>query len=158
RRRGTDERVAEAAHFQGTSASPARRWLRRTGALLAGAPLLAGLLQLTTATPAQAASTDAVSVSVDSLTPSATSVGDTVTVSCTVTNNGRQTVTDAHVGLRVGPLLDTRSAIDTVSQHSDDLQGGAGAEVGGKYVQKFAQLSPGVAEHFSISVPTDKLD
>jgi hypothetical protein len=150
--------VAEAADFQGTSASPARRWLRRTGALLAGAPLLAGLLQLPAAGPAQAASSDAVSVSLDSLSPNAPSDGDTLTVSGTVTNNGKQAVTGAHVGLRVGPLLNTRSAIDAIASHPDDLQTGIGSEVGGKYEAKFAKLSPGVAEHFSISVPVDKLD
>ncbi|MEV6051580.1 DUF6049 family protein [Streptomyces sp. NPDC052107] len=150
--------MAEAAEFQGTSASPARRWLRRAGGLLAGAPLLAGLLQLPAAAPAQAASSDTVSVALDSLTPSAPTDGDTLTVSGTVTNNGKQTVTGAHVGLRVGPMLDTRSGIDSVAQHSDDLTGGTGSEVGGKYVEKFSKLSPGVAEHFSISVPVDKLD
>ncbi|KUN10334.1 hypothetical protein AQI95_00980 [Streptomyces yokosukanensis] len=150
--------MAEAADFQGTSASPARRWLRRTGALLTGAPLLAGLLQLPAAAPAQAASADTVSVSLDSLTPSAPTDGDTLTVSGTVTNNGRQTVTAAHVGLQVGPMLNTRSEIDSVAQRSDELQGGTGVEVGGKYAEKFAKLSPGVAEHFSISVPVDKLD
>ena len=46
--------MAEAADFPGMTPSPARRWLRRTGALLAGAPLLAGLLQLP-ASPAHAA-------------------------------------------------------------------------------------------------------
>ncbi|MGV9357684.1 DUF6049 family protein [Streptomyces misionensis] len=150
--------MAEAADFQGTSASPARRWLRRTGALLAGVPLLAGLLQLPAAAPAQAASGDPVSVSLDSLTPSAPTDGDTLTVSGTVTNNGKQTVTGAHVGLRVGPMLNTRSEISAVARHPDDLQGAAGTEVGGKYEQKFTKLAPGIAEHFSISVPVDKLD
>ncbi|MFE1881265.1 DUF6049 family protein [Streptomyces diastatochromogenes] len=150
--------MAEAADFQGTSASPARRWLRRTGGLLAGAPLLAGLLQLPAAEPAQAASSDTVSVSVDSLSPSAPTDGDTLTVSGTVTNNGKQTVTGAHVGLRVGPPLTTRSAIDSVARHSDDLQSGTGTAVDGKYEEKFSKLAPGVAEHFSISVPVDKLD
>ncbi|GGV02028.1 hypothetical protein GCM10010260_43430 [Streptomyces filipinensis] len=150
--------MAEAADFQGTSASPARRWLRRTGALLAGAPLLAGLLQLPAAAPAQAASSDTVSVSLDSLTPNAPTDGDTLTVSGTVTNNGKQPVSGAHVGLRVGPLLNTRSAIDAVAQHPDEVQGGTGSEVGGKYEEKFATLSPGIAEHFSISVPVNKLD
>ncbi|MFF4399858.1 DUF6049 family protein [Streptomyces sp. NPDC001480] len=150
--------MAEAADFQGMSPSPARRWLRRTGALLAGAPLLAGLLQLPAAAPAQAATSDTVDVSLDSLSPSAPSDGDTLTVSGTVTNNGKQTVDNAHVGLRVGPQLDTRSAIDTTAKRSDDLQTSVGSEVGGKYVEKFAKLTPGVAEHFSISVPIDKLD
>jgi hypothetical protein len=151
--------VAEAADFQGTSPSPARRWLRRTGALLAGAPLLAGLCQLTTAAPAQAADdSGSVSVAVDTLSPSAPTGGDTLTVSGTVTNNGKQAVTAAHVGLQVGPELNTRSSIDTVTDDKDSLQGATGSEVGGKYVAKFAKLTPGVAEPFSISVPVDELD
>ncbi|MEU1007091.1 DUF6049 family protein [Streptomyces sp. NPDC005890] len=150
--------MAEAADFQRTSASPARRWLRRAGALLSGAPLLAGLLQLPAAGPAQAASSDTVSVSLDSLSPSAPTDGDTLTVSGTVTNNGKQTVTDAHVGLRVGPPLTTRSAIDSVARHSDETQGSTGTDVGDKYEENFDKLAPGVAEHFTISVPVDKLD
>jgi hypothetical protein len=151
--------VAEAADFQGTSPSPARRWLRRTGALLAGAPLLAGLCQLTAAAPAQAADdSGSVSVAVDTLSPSAPTVGDKLTVSGTVTNNGKQAVTAAHVGLQVGPELNTRSSIDTVTDDRDSIQGATGSEVGGKYVAKFAKLTPGVAEPFSISVPVDELD
>ncbi|MBB4713944.1 hypothetical protein BJ965_003826 [Streptomyces luteogriseus] len=159
--------MAEAADFQGTSASPARRWLRRTGALLTGAPLLAGLLQLPAATPADAAGQESlqaaaakgsVSVAVDSLTPSAPSDGDTITVSGTVTNNGKQTVTGAHVDLQVGPPLETRSSIDTLAKKSADLQGPSGEKVGGKYTEKYSALTPGVAEPFSISVPADKLD
>ncbi|MEU0248976.1 DUF6049 family protein [Streptomyces sp. NPDC006235] len=160
--------MAEAADFQGTSASPARRWLRRTGALLAGAPLLAGLLQLPAATPADAAGQESlqaasgtsgsVSVAVDSLSPSAPTEGDTVNVTGTVTNNGKQPVTDAHVDLRVGPSLDTRSAIDGLAKKSDDIQGPAGEPVGGKYTEKFPKLTPGVAEPFNISVPVDELD
>ncbi|GHF73417.1 DUF6049 family protein [Streptomyces griseosporeus] len=159
--------MAEAADFQGTSPSPARRWLRRTGALLAGAPLLAGLLQLPAAPPADAAGPSAaqavsgsrtVSVAVDSLTPSVLGEGDTLTVSGTVTNNGKRPVTDAHVGLRVGPELDTRSEIDSASERSGYVPGADGPEVGGKYVAKIAKLTPGVAQPFSISVPVDKLD
>ncbi|MGV9250708.1 DUF6049 family protein [Streptomyces sp. NPDC003697] len=159
--------MAEAADFQGTSPSPARRWLRRTGALLAGAPLLAGLLQLPAAPSAQATGQDAaraasgsrtVAVSVDSLSPSAPSDGDTLTVSGTVTNNGKQAVTGAHVGLRVSSALNTRSAIDTVTRRTGYTPGTDGPELGSPYVQKFARLAPGVAEHFSLSVPVDKLD
>ncbi|MFH9981564.1 DUF6049 family protein [Streptomyces sp. NPDC017179] len=158
--------MAEAADFQGTSPSPARRRLRRAGALLTGAPLLAALLQLP-ATPSahaagqapQAASgSRTVAVSVDSFSPSAPTDGDTLTVSGTVTNKGKQAVTDAHVGLRVGPELDTRSAIDSVAQRTRFDPGADGPEIGDKYAQKFTQLAPGVAEHFSISVPVDKLN
>ncbi|WP_053846242.1 DUF6049 family protein [Streptomyces sp. NRRL B-24085] len=151
--------MAEAADFQGTSPSPARRWLRRTGALLAGAPLLAGLCQFTAAAPAEAAdSSGSVSVAVDTLSPSAPTEGDTLTVSGTVTNNGKQAVSAAHVGLRVGPELNTRSSIDRVSGDGDSLQGDTGSEVGGKYEAKFAKLTPGVAQPFTISVPVDDLD
>ncbi|WLW53707.1 DUF6049 family protein [Streptomyces sp. YU58] len=150
--------MAEAADFQGTSASPARRWLRRTGALLAGAPLLAGLCQLSAATPAEAADSGTVSVALDTLTPSAPTEGDTITVSGTVTNNGKQAVTKAHVGLSVGSEITTRSSIDAAAKDSSDIQDPTGPEVGGKYVAKFAKLTPGVAEPFSISVPADELD
>ncbi|MEU6524592.1 DUF6049 family protein [Streptomyces sp. NPDC046924] len=158
--------MAEAADFQGTSASPAHRWLRRTGTLFAGVPLLAGLLQLPAASPAGATAQSArqapsgagsVSVSVNSLTPSTPTEGDTVTVSGTVTNKGGKAVTAAHVGLRVGPLLDTRSGIETVARNSDDVQGSVGPEIDDKYSQEFERLAPGVSQPFSISVPADEL-
>ncbi|MDC0768473.1 DUF6049 family protein [Streptomyces sp. HD] len=159
--------MAEAADFQGTSASPARRWLRRTGTLLAAAPLLAGLLQLPGAAPVHAAGqgslkaaagSDPVSVAVDSLTPAVPGEGDTLTVSGTVTNEGKQAVTDAHVDLRLGPALNTRSDVDAASNRGDYQDGLDGAPVGGKYVKEFTKLTPGVAQRFSISVPVDKLD
>ncbi|MGW8062126.1 DUF6049 family protein [Streptomyces ziwulingensis] len=159
--------MAEAADFQGTSPSPARRWLRRTTALLAGAPLLTGLVHLPAASPAHAdgrssakadAETGPVDVAVDSLTPSAPTAGDTVTVSGTVTNHGKQTVTDAHVGLRLGAEVNTRSAVDAIAKDSEDLQGAIAPEIDDKYTAKFSKLTPGVAEHFNISVPVDDLD
>ncbi|WP_217142164.1 DUF6049 family protein [Streptomyces sp. AC627_RSS907] len=159
--------MAEAADFQGTSPSPARRWLRRTTALIAGAPLLAGLLQLPAAGPAHAdvpssakAASDpgSVAVAIDSLTPAAPTDGDTVTVSGTVTNHGKQTVTDAHVRLRPGAEVNTRSAVDEIAKNSDDLQEAIGPEIDDKYTEKFSKLTPGVAEHFNISVPVDDLD
>ncbi|MGB9996363.1 DUF6049 family protein [Streptomyces pseudogriseolus] len=159
--------MAEAADFQGTSPSPARRWLRRTGAVLAGTPLLAGLLQLPATSPAEAAAPAApkaasddgsVAVSVDSLTPVAPAEGDTVTVSGTVTNKGTKAVTKAAVGLRVGPLLDTRSSIDTVAKNSGDVDGPVGAEIDDKYSEKFSKLAPGVSQPYTLSVPADELD
>ncbi|MFR9797522.1 DUF6049 family protein [Streptomyces sp. MS06] len=158
--------MAEAADFQGMSPSPARRWLRRTAALLAGAPLLAGLLQFPAAVPARAAvpetpkeasGSHTVAVAVDSLSPAVLTGGDTLTVSGTVTNKSKQTVTDAHVGLRVGHELTTRSAVASVADRGGYVAGVDGSEIGGKYVAEFPELSPGVAQHFSISVPVDKL-
>ncbi|GAA2279178.1 hypothetical protein GCM10010145_69080 [Streptomyces ruber] len=159
--------MAEAADIQGMSSSPARRWLRRTGALCAGVPLLAGLLQLSAApdvhaaersSPAEAIGSNTVDVSLSSLSPSVPTDGDTITVSGTVRNNGRQTVTDAHVGLRVGSALSGRSAIDDAAGRSGFNEYVDGAEVGGQYVEEFPQLSPGVARTFTISVPVKELD
>ncbi|MET8950557.1 DUF6049 family protein [Streptomyces sp. NPDC004393] len=159
--------MAEAADFQGMSPSPARRWLRRTGALLAGAPLLAGLLQLPAGPAAHAAEKSApvaasgsgtVSVSLDSVTPSAPTGNDTLTVSGTVTNNGQQTVTDAHVGLRVGPSLNSRGAIDSAARRTGYAPGLDGTELGGKYVEDFDKITPGGQQDFSLSVPVKALD
>ncbi|MFF6780995.1 DUF6049 family protein [Streptomyces sp. NPDC012510] len=160
--------MAEAADFQGMSPSPARRWLLRTGALFAGAPLLAGLFQLPTApyaqatqktSPAATTGANTVEVSLDSLSPSVPTDGDTVTVSGTVTNKGKQTVTEAHVGLRVASAAITgRSAIDDAAKRTGFDQYTDGEEVGGKYVEKFSSLTSGVAQPFTISVPVKELD
>lgn len=154
--------MAEAAHFQEMTPSPARRWLRRTASLLAGGTLMAGLFYGPAAAPAQAAVTaqsgGAVAVSLDALSPSAPVKGDTVTITGTVTNKSKETVTDAHVGVRVGPRLAGRSAIDDAAKHSSELTGADPREVGGKYTAKFAKLPHGISEDFSISVPVSKLN
>ncbi|MGW7084973.1 DUF6049 family protein [Streptomyces sp. NPDC054871] len=159
--------MAEAADFPGTSPSPARRWLRRTAALLAGAPLLAGMLQLsaeptahaaTPSAPADATGSNTVDVSLNKLTPTAPSEGDTLTVSGTVTNEGKQAVTGAEAGLRLGPTLNGRSQIDSAAKRTGYQPGADGTEVGGKYVKKFSKLAPGARQEFSISVPVKALD
>lgn len=160
--------MAEAADIQGMSSSPARRWLRRTGTLLAGVPLLTGLLQLSAAPDSHAAESalpladatgsNTVDVSLNSLSPSIPTDGDTITVSGTVRNNGKQPVTDAHVDLRVGAELSGRAAIDDAAERTGFNEYVDGAEIGGKYVEEFSQLTPGVAQTFSISVPVKELD
>ncbi|WP_093800057.1 DUF6049 family protein [Streptomyces sp. Wb2n-11] len=154
--------MAKAADFQGMIPSPARRWLRRTAGLLAGAPLVAGLLYLPAAAPAQAtekaAGQHTVDVSLDALTPGAPVEGEEITVSGTVTNRGKEAVTDAHVGLSVGPRLSGRAAIDAADRHSRDANVRDRAELGGKFTKKFATLPVGISESFSITVPIDKLD
>ncbi|MFF2651315.1 DUF6049 family protein [Streptomyces sp. NPDC058045] len=161
--------MAEAADHQRTSASPARRWLRRTGTALAGAPLLAGLLQLPAAATAPvnvrpvAAQSDAVGshtvdVSLDSLSPDIPEDGDTLTVTGTATNKSRHAVNSAELGLRLGSALHGRSAIDDVNRRSGYLPGVDGNAVSGSSAtQKFSRLAPGVTQHFKLSVPVDKL-
>ncbi|WP_329467643.1 DUF6049 family protein [Streptomyces sp. NBC_01431] len=153
--------MAEAAHSQGMTPAPARRWLRRTAALLVGAPLFAGLVSATAAPAAHAAeeSTSAqnVQVSLDSMTPKAPVKSDTLTISGRVTNKGRQAVTGAHVGLRVGPKLSGRTAIDEAAARGGYSASADAGELGDGFTVKFPRLDTGISQDFSLSVPVSKL-
>ncbi|MGN5632071.1 DUF6049 family protein [Streptomyces sp. AC154] len=156
--------MAEAADFQGMSPSPARRWLRRTAAVLAGAPLFAALLAGAAAPAAQAGVPDkaptgsgTVAVSLDTVTPSAPVKGDTLTVSGTLTNKSKETVTAAQVDLRVGPRLYSRTSIDAANRRTGYLPGADPSPVGGKYTVKIAKLPSGISQDFTLSVPVSKL-
>ncbi|MFB8030469.1 MULTISPECIES: DUF6049 family protein [unclassified Streptomyces] len=157
--------MAEAADFQGMNPSPARRWLRRTASLIVGAPLIAGLLTGPAASSAQAGEATkaptgsrTVDVSLDTLAPSAPVEGDTLTVSGTLTNKGKKTVTDAEVDLRVGPRLSGRSAIDEATKRTGYLPGSDPAKLGGSYTLKVSELASGVSQDFTLAVPVKKLD
>ncbi|MEE1749034.1 DUF6049 family protein [Streptomyces sp. JV184] len=152
--------MAEAADIQGFGPSPARRWLRRTAALIIGAPLVAALL----AVPAAQAGTGkahtgsgTVDVSLNTLSPSAPVKGDTLTVSGTVTNRGRDTIKAATVDLRVGPKLLGRTEIDTAARRTGYALGSDPAALGGKYTVKIAKLPTGISQDFTLSVPVGKL-
>lgn len=164
--------MAEAADFQGMNPSPARRWLRRTAAVLVGAPLIAALLAGAAAPAAQAGVADkaptgsgtkaptgsgTVAVSLDTLTPSAPVKGDTLTVSGTLTNRSKETVTAAQVDLRVGPRLFSRTSIDAANRRTGYLPGADPSPVGGKYTVKIAKLPSGISQDFTLSVPVSKL-
>ncbi|MBD0745863.1 DUF6049 family protein [Streptomyces sp. CBMA152] len=160
--------MAEAADSQGTGHSPARRWLRRTAALLVGAPLIAGLLSGTAPAPVAHAAEKAalgqtgtgsrtVQVTLDSMTPSAPVKSDTLTVSGSVTNTGKQAVTSAHVGLRVGGRLTSRTTIDDASERTGFTPGVDAAELGDGPTVKFPKLAPGISRDFTLSVPVSKL-
>ncbi|MFJ5721846.1 DUF6049 family protein [Streptomyces sp. NPDC093149] len=156
--------MAEAADIQEIGPSPARRWLRRTASLIIGAPLVAALLAGTAAPAASAGGTnraptgsETVKVSLDSLAPSAPVKGDTLTVSGTVTNRGKETITQTAVDLRVGPKLYSRASIDTAAKRTGYVPGTDPAPLGGKYTVKFAKLPAGISQDFTLSVPVDKL-
>ncbi|GAA0446071.1 DUF6049 family protein [Streptomyces stramineus] len=152
--------MAEAAEFQGTTSAAACRWARHTTAmLLLGVLLLVGLVQLPAAPAAHAApgGSQPVGVSIDTLTPVAPAQNDTLTISGTVTNNSDSTVTGAHVGLRVGPQIDSRTDIDEIGDRSG-FSGSDGSEVGGNHTQKIDKLPPGVSRDFSLSVPAKDLN
>ncbi|MEU8704053.1 DUF6049 family protein [Streptomyces sp. NPDC048565] len=157
--------MAEAADFQGMNPSPARRWLRRTASLIVGAPLIAGLLAGPAAPSAHAegatkapTGSSTVDVSLDTLAPSAPVEGDTLTISGTLTNRGKKTVTDGEVDLRVGPTLSGRGAVDEAAERTGYLPGSDPAKVGGSYTLKVPKLASGVSQDFTLAVPVDKLD
>ncbi|MFI8963255.1 DUF6049 family protein [Streptomyces sp. NPDC053493] len=154
--------MAEAAAIQGTVPSPARRWLRRMASLAVAAPLLAGLVQVAPAPAAAAAESPSgsgtVDVSVDTLTPSAPVESDTLTITGTVTNEGKQAVTNATVDLRVGPQMTSRSEIEDVSGRGAYRDGRDPAPLGEPYAVKIPSLGAGLSKEFTLSVPVSKLE
>ncbi len=157
--------MAEAAAFHGTSSAPARRWLLRAAALLAGAPLLAGPAQLLSPPPAGAATaapaasgSRTVDVSIDSLTPVSPAEDDTITIKGRVTNEGRSTVAGAQLGLRLGAPLSNRSAIDAAASRTGFSPGADGQQVADDHAVEFGQLAAGVTREFSMKVPIEDLN
>jgi hypothetical protein len=152
--------VAEAADIQGTAPAPAparRRWLRRAIVLLAGTPVLAALVYAP-APRAQAAETPSVDVQLDEFSPSAPVKGDTLTISGTVVNNSRETITNAHVGLRVGPALGDRTSIDEAAERGSFKAGTDPGEIDPAYAAKLPAIPSKVGQPFSLKIPVNKLE
>ncbi|GGU49180.1 hypothetical protein FHX79_113322 [Streptomyces cavourensis] len=160
--------MAQAADIQGMRPSPARRWLRRTASGLIGAPLLAGLLagpatgSAGAAEPVKAVKAPTgsrtVDVSLDTLSPAAPVEGDTLTVSGTLTNQGKETIDDAEVDLRVGPRLSGRGEVDDAAKRKGYLPGADPASIDDKFAVKLPALRKGISQNFTLTVPVDKLD
>ncbi|MEV6954041.1 DUF6049 family protein [Streptomyces sp. NPDC051183] len=150
--------MAEAADIQGTPPAPARRrWLRRAVVLLAGTPVLAGLVY-SPAPEAQAAETAAVDIQLTEFAPTAPVKSDTLTISGTVVNNGREKITDAHVGLRVGPALSDRSSIEEAAERGAFRAGTDPAEIGSEYAVKITSLPSKGQQTFELKIPVSKLE
>ncbi|GHF43073.1 hypothetical protein GCM10010218_25420 [Streptomyces mashuensis] len=98
----------------------------------------------------------AVGVTVDSFAPVAPRQDDTLTISGSVTNNSGSTITGAHVGLRVGQQVGTRSDMDDIGDRSG-FSGSDGSEIG-NHTQKLDALPPGVSRDFTLSLPVKDLD
>ncbi|MFI5616032.1 DUF6049 family protein [Streptomyces sp. NPDC051567] len=149
--------MAEAAEIQG--AVPVlvrRRWLRRTAVLLAGTPVLAALV-CSPVPPAQAAEAAGVDVQLVSMAPTAPVKGDTLTLSGTVVNNGRETITEARVGLRVGQPLADRSAINDVTEKQGFRAGSDPGEIDRAYAVKIPSLPSKSSQEFTLKVPVNNL-
>ncbi|MBZ4320083.1 DUF6049 family protein [Streptomyces huiliensis] len=155
--------MAEAAEFQGTfrGTTPPAAFHRIRSVLILLAVLLVclGMVQLSAAPTARADGTGSrtVSISVDSLTPVAPTQNDKITISGTVTNKGRSTVSAGHIGLRVGGLLSTRSEIDDIGDRTAFSPGTDGPELTG-HTQKIGKLQPGISREFTLTVPAKDLN
>ncbi|MGW0752252.1 DUF6049 family protein [Streptomyces sp. NPDC002587] len=150
--------MAEAADNLGASPTPVRRrWLRRAVVLLAGTPVMAALVY-SPAPRAQAAQAASVDIQLTSMTPAAPVKSDTLTISGTVVNNSSETINDAHVGLRVGPLLADRSSIDEAAERTGFRAGTDPGEIDPAYAVKIDSLPSKVGRQFSLTVPVNKLD
>ncbi|MEU6298634.1 DUF6049 family protein [Streptomyces erythrochromogenes] len=150
--------MAEAADIQGASPAPVRRrWLRRAIVLLAGTPVLAALVYAP-APEAEAVQASSVDVQLVSMAPSAPVKGDTLTIEGTVVNTGSETITDAHVGLRVGPALADRSSIDDTADRNGFRAGADPGEIDSAYAVKIASLPSKVTQNFTLTVPVNKLE
>lgn len=152
------QRVGEAAQHPG--GTPARSRLRRATALLLGATMFTGLVQARTAPAAHADTSDGrtVDVSVNSLSPTVPAKGDTLTVSGTVTNKSKHTVSGAHVGVEIAPQgpLDSRSAINGASGSAPHTLAD-GVEIAGHTVP-VDDLPAGISRSFTLKVPVKDLD
>ncbi|WP_329186724.1 DUF6049 family protein [Actinacidiphila glaucinigra] len=151
------QRVGEAAQHPG--GTPARSRLRRATALLVGATLFTGLVQARTAPAAYAETSSGrtVDVSVNSLSPTAPAKGDTLTVTGTVTNRSKHTVSGAHVGVEIAPQgpLDSRSAINDVSTSAPHTLADGGEITG--HTVPVDDLPAGISRSFTLKVPVKDL-
>ncbi|HEY5837382.1 DUF6049 family protein [Streptomyces sp.] len=159
---GRAKRVGEAAQAPGTTPSGPRRRLLRGSALIVGATLLAGLLQTVQATGSQAQSptgSHTASLTLHGLSPRIPTKDDSLTVSGTVVNDSKSTITDAHIGVRIGPggPLGTRSALKSVGSRTGYSNALDGSEIDGHTV-KVPKLPAGVSASFTLKVPVNALD
>ncbi|TKA11581.1 hypothetical protein FCI23_11630 [Actinacidiphila oryziradicis] len=135
--------------------------MRRAAAFLAGGALLGGLLQVHTAPAAYAATNNGsrtAEVAVDSLTPAVPTKGGTITVSGTVTNDGSQTITGAHIGLRMAPggPLSSRSAMSAAASRTGFSTTADGYELTG-HQAAVKDIPAGISLPFSLKVPVSDL-
>ncbi|MFG2668157.1 DUF6049 family protein [Streptomyces sp. NPDC048387] len=149
--------MAEAAEIQGAASAPARRrWLRRAVVLLSGTPVLAALIYAPA--PVAQAAESSVDVQLTEVSPSAPVKSDTLTIQGTVVNNGRETIKGAHVGLRVGPMVGDRSAIDEVADRKGFRPGVDPGEIDSAFAVKIDSLPSKVGQPFTLKVPLNRLD
>ncbi|KJY47575.1 membrane protein, partial [Streptomyces sp. NRRL S-444] len=120
--------------------------------------MLAALVYSPAPQAAQAADAGAVDVQLTEMAPTAPVKGDTLTISGSVVNNGRETITGAHVGLRVGPVLGDRASIDEAAERAGFRAGTDPGEIDQAYAVKIASLPSKVKQEFTLTIPVNKLE
>ncbi|WP_180930268.1 DUF6049 family protein [Streptomyces sp. AJS327] len=96
-------------------------------------------------------------LSLSDLAPTAPEPGDTLTISGTVTNKSAATISGGRIGLRVGPPLTTRSAVEHVAKRRDFVPGVDGTEISRKHSVRVAGMRPGISRTFRLEVPVSAL-
>lgn len=134
----------------------------RVTALLAGATLLTGLLQAVQATRSQAATgsgSRTAAVSLNELSPRIPVDGGSVTVTGTVTNNSKSTITDARIGVRIGRggPLETRSAMKSATTRTGYTNALDGDQIAGHTVA-LPNIRSGLNASFTLKVPVSALN
>lgn len=120
--------------------------------------MLAALVYSPAPQAAQAADAGTVDVQLDGMAPAAPVKGDTLTISGSVVNNGRETITGAHVGLRVGPALGDRASIDEAAERAGFRAGTDPGEIDPAYAVKIPSLPSKVKQDFTLTIPVNKLE
>ncbi|WP_308340947.1 DUF6049 family protein [Streptomyces sp. JJ36] len=95
-------------------------------------------------------------ISLNGVTPQVPGKGDTVTISGTVTNRSDTTLTEGHIGLRVGPALNSRSSIEQAARRTGYLSGADAPELDG-HEAEIGTLKPGITRSFRLRVPVADL-
>lgn len=97
-------------------------------------------------------------ITISTLSPATPEKGDTLSVTGTVTNNGRTPITDGVIGLRIGPNTDSRGALDQNARRKEYLPGADGSEVKEKNATaKVGSMRPGIRRTFKLKLPVSAL-
>ncbi|MFF7192497.1 MULTISPECIES: DUF6049 family protein [unclassified Streptomyces] len=156
--------MGEAAQAPGRPPSARSPRLLRAVALIAAGTLLTGLLQVVQtlqAPGAQAAvgsGSRTAAVALNKVDPRVPAKDGSVTVSGTVTNNGKTTITGARMGVRVAPdgPLTSLSAMKSAQDRTGYTSYLDGSEIDGHTVD-LPKIPAGQSQPFSLKVPVKSL-
>ena len=96
-------------------------------------------------------------VSLNNLTPAAPGPDDTLTVTGTVTNKSSSAIKQGRMGLRVGPRVEGRSALEDAAKRDGFVPGAEGSELSRKHSVKVPGLRSGASHDFELKVPVSAL-